>query len=344
MKICLGILARNEAQRIPTLISDLGRQTIFDRGGLTLEIHVVANGCTDETVPVARAALARERFTEQGVKTLVHDLPGGGKANAWNEFIHRFAPADTDYAFLLDGDIRIPEPDTLYLLLERLGGTPGAVVAVDRSVKDISLEPPRSLVEWFIRTCTGTADDPKTAIAGALYCVRFPAARQILMPIGLPGEDGFLRAMLLTSSFTHDERTERHVYVPEARHIFEALRSARAVFRHNIRLAIGTGINILIFRHFRDLRARGVDLQAYTRQRNEADPAWINDLIRTELRSKFFAIEPKFVLRRLLPVRRVLAAEALARLPARLVGVVFDLAVFLVANAMMRRGAGAGFW
>jgi glycosyltransferase involved in cell wall biosynthesis len=344
MKVCLGILARNEAQRIPDLISDLGKQTLLARADLQIEIHVVANGCTDNTVPVAEAAFRETGVDNYGVRFFVHDLPSGGKANAWNEFIHRLSPTDADFAFLLDGDIRIPEAFALVKVFDGLVAAPEAVVAVDRSVKDISLQPPKSIVEWMIRACTGTADDPTTAIAGALYCVRYAEARKVLMPIGLPGEDGFLRAMLLTSSFEHEERLNRHLYVPEARHIFEALRSIRAVFHHNIRLAIGTGINILIFKHFRQLRLRDVDLASYTKQRNQSDPNWINDLIRRELEKTFFAIEPKFVFRRVLPLQKVFAPRAWNRLPVRAIGVLFDGAVFVAANHRMRRGAGAGYW
>jgi glycosyltransferase involved in cell wall biosynthesis len=337
-------LARNEAERIPALIADLSKQTLFVRRDCRFEIHVVANGCTDDTVQVSRAALKRAAFDPALVRTIVHDLPGGGKANAWNEFVHRLAPDDTDIAFFLDGDILIPETFALEVIWQRLISTPGAVVAVDRSIKDIALQRPRNLVEWIIRACTGTADDPSKAIAGALYCVKFDIAQQITMPIGLPGEDGFLRAMLLTSSFTHDERIERHVYVPEARHIFEALRSIRAVFRHNVRLAIGTGINILLFKHFRSLRSKDVNLFDYTRDRNATDPAWINELVRNQARKSFFVIEPLFILRRLRPIRRILNRRELKRLPARLIGLAFDCAVFVAANMLMRRGAGAGYW
>jgi glycosyltransferase involved in cell wall biosynthesis len=344
MKVCLGILARNEAERIPDLISDLAKQTLLARIDLQMEIHVVANGCTDKTVPVAEAALTEAGLDKNGVEFFVHDLPSGGKAKAWNEFIHRLSPTDAELAFLLDGDIRIPETFALEKVFDGLVAAPEAVVAVDRSVKDISLQSPRSVVEWVIRACTGTADDPETAIAGALYCVRYSEARKVMMPIGLPGEDGFLRAMLLTSSFEHEERTYRHLYVPEARHIFEALRSIRAVFRHNIRLAIGTGINILIFKHFRQLRSKGVDLASYTTERNQSDPTWINELIRGELGRTFFAIEPKFVFRRVLPLQKVFAPRAWKKLPVRGVGVLFDGAVFVAANYLMRRGAGAGYW
>ena len=48
------------------------------------------------------------------------------------------------------------------------------------------------------------------------------------MPIGLPGEDGFLRAMILTSNFTKEENLDRLVFVEGARHIFESERTIPA--------------------------------------------------------------------------------------------------------------------
>ena len=59
--------------------------------------------------------------------------------------------------------------------------------------------------------------------------------------------------MILTSNFTKDENFDRLVFVEGARHIFELERTISGVFRHNVRLAIGTAINVLLFNHIREI-------------------------------------------------------------------------------------------
>jgi glycosyltransferase involved in cell wall biosynthesis len=346
LTVCIGILARNEEAGIANVINDLSEQTLLSDCRISVQVHLIANACTDQTVEIAREAFASASFTGLGVCSSVHEIAEPGKANAWNTFVHQIAPPSTDFVLLLDGDIRIPEPKSLELMVERLAASPGAVVAVDRSVKDIELEQPRGMVERLIRLATGTASDPRTAIAGACYCARYSEVRKIWMPIGLPGEDGFLRAMLLTSSFEREERTDRLLFVENAYHVFESMRDLMSVVRHNVRLAIGTAINILLFWHFMKLRKEGsVDLGEYVRDRNNRDPNWVNDLIIERLRSSFFPLEPRFLLRRWRAVHDHPARyRSLKVWTVALLGTLFDLVVFFRATLLMRKGSGIGYW
>ena len=54
MLISIGILAHNEEHDIGTLISDLAKQNLLANDALSIEIHVVANGCTDNTAGVSK--------------------------------------------------------------------------------------------------------------------------------------------------------------------------------------------------------------------------------------------------------------------------------------------------
>src|SRR5262245_43869608 len=119
MLVSIGILAHNEERDIGTLISDVSKQTLLQSASVSLQIHVVANGCTDDTVRVAKASLTAPAFSRENITTFVHDLPRPGKSNAWNEFVHSFVAPATDFAFLLDADIRIPESTTLQLVLDK---------------------------------------------------------------------------------------------------------------------------------------------------------------------------------------------------------------------------------
>jgi glycosyltransferase involved in cell wall biosynthesis len=345
LTVSVGILARNEEAGIAQLIEDLGEQSLLTDGRISVHVHVVANGCTDRTADAARRAFAAPPFVNLEAGSSVHELERTGKSNAWNTFVHEVVPESSDYLLFLDGDIRIPDRNSLKRVIERLTASPEAVVAVDRSVKDIELENPDGIVEKLIKLATGTAHDTRTAIAGACYCARFSEVRRIWMPIGLPGEDGFLRAMLLTSNFEHEERLERLVFVEDAYHVFESMRDLGGVIRHNVRLAIGTTVNILLFWHFMELRKKNLDIAEYVRARNVSDPDWVNDLTRDRLTTNYFPLEPRFLSRRLRGVMSRPARQRSAKTWAvALLGTGFDLVVFLKATLLMRKGAGAGYW
>jgi glycosyltransferase involved in cell wall biosynthesis len=347
MLISLGILAHNEASDIGNIIADIGNQTLLVRDDLAFEIHVVANGCTDGTVEVAKHALADSPFQRNNVNVFVHNLNRSGKSYAWNELIHRYASPITDFIFLLDADIRIPERESLLLMLDKLRQSKTASVAIDRSEKDLSTKTQKSFVERVILAGSGTAYDTRTVIAGGLYCARFDVLRSIIMPIGLPGEDGFLRAMILTSGFNDSEDISRLVFVDGARHIFESERTISGVFNHNIRLAIGTAINVLLFNHLRAQRANNpnINITAYISNRNQSDSNWINDLIKNEIKDgKYFLLNSDFILKRLKRLSSFTVTQRAQRLPITLFGIVFDIVLYLRANQLMRRGAGAGYW
>jgi glycosyltransferase involved in cell wall biosynthesis len=345
MIVSIAILGHNEAHDIANLIADLATQDLLQDDNLSLAFHVVANGCTDETVSVATSAFGALPFLRSNVTVTIHDLPRPGKSGAWNEFVHRLASQSTDFVFLLDADIRIPERTTLSRVLASLRASHTACVAVDESVKDLSLAPRKTLIERIILAASGTAYDTRTAIAGALYCARFEVLKRIWMPVGLPGEDGFLRAMILTANFSDDERLERLVFVEGARHIFESERTIRGVFRHNVRLTIGTAINILLFHHLRACLKTDKDIGSYIRRRNESDPNWVNDLIREEIRQgRYFLTNSNFIWKRWFRLRSFPISQQIRKAPIFVLGFVFDVALLIYGNVLMRKGVGAGYW
>lgn len=345
MKVCLGILARNEADRIGNLICDLVRQTLLTNDDVSIALYVVANGCTDKTAEVAQTTLVDIAFCTRGRLASVHHLSQAGKSNAWNEFIHNIVPQDTDCVFLIDADIRIPESEALQRMLDRLTSSKRAAVAVGGSVSDLSLRGANSVAEWLIKAGTGKANDPHSALSGAFYCARYAEVSKIWMPIGLPVENGFLRAMIMTSRFSETEEPERLVFVEGARHIFESEHSLRGVIRHNVRLAVGTALNVLLFKHLRKRFDEGIDLSQYIDSRNRQNSEWLNSLVEEALQqSTYFVIDKGIFLTRLGRLRRLHLRDQLKELPMLCVGLIFDLILFLRANTVMRRGKAAGYW
>jgi glycosyltransferase involved in cell wall biosynthesis len=347
MLIAISILAHNESTTIGKIISDIGRQSLLRRRDLSFEIYVVANGCSDDTAGVAKRSFDCSPFSDPRIKTNVYDLERAGKSFAWNKFVHNLASPNIDFVFMLDADIRVPQDDAMEKMLQAITGAPQAVVAVDRSEKDLVSQRPVTIVEQLILAGTGTAYNAKTSIAGGFYCAKYEALRSIVMPVGLPGEDGFLRAMLLTNSFSFREDLKRLVFVGDVKHIFESEKTINGVFRHNIRLAIGTAINALLFEHISELVSNepGIKVDRYISDRNDRDPEWINELIQERRKSgTYFILNKNFLLKRIHRLRSLSFKEKLKSLPILVFGVGFDVALFFKANALIRKGAGAGYW
>ena len=107
MSIAVGIMAYNEARSVGAAV-----RSVFDQQGprvRDLSLTLVASGCTDDTVPVARAAAAgdpRLRVLEQPVRE--------GTASAVTAFLRLAAPARV--LVLMGGDT-VLEPGALEALI-----------------------------------------------------------------------------------------------------------------------------------------------------------------------------------------------------------------------------------
>jgi glycosyltransferase involved in cell wall biosynthesis len=343
--ISIGILAHNEGDHIGALIEDLSRQTIFKKSDLRISLHVVANGCSDDTPSVSRKALQAESFQKPHVRTHVEELSKAGKANAWNEFIHALADKNSDYVFLLDADIRLVDDHTLALTLETLMTNPLACVAVGDPLKDVSLKQGKSLLDRLILSFSRTTHDVRTALAGAFYCVRYSTARSIWLPLGIIGEDGFLRAMILTSSFKQKEDIKRLIFVQGARVVFETRRNLRDILHHQIRCAMGTGVNVLLFADLRHQLQSIDSVEDYIKTRNDDDPSWLNSLIYEKMnQGKYFVMNKGFLTTRLKHFLSLPFPSQIVKFPVYALATALDLFVYLAANKKMRSGAATGFW
>ena len=344
MMISIGILAHNEEHQIGELIEDLGRQTLFGDNLRELVVHVVANGCKDRTGDVSREKLAAVFAGRPNIKWQVHDVIQPGKANAWNEFIHRFASEKTDFIFMLDADIRILDATTMALTVDALDKNQQACVAVDEPVKDLRPKHGKSAWERLVLSFSQTAQNVRNSVSGSFYCARYSVLKEIWLPTGTIGEDGFLRAMLLTDRFRKDEDLSRLVFVEGARHYFETRTEFGEIMHHQVRLAMGTGINVILFGHLREKRAENIDAGQYVRDKNKSDPKWIQGLIEQEMAKRYFVMDPRFTTRRFRRLKTFGPIERLKKAPVYLAGAIVDFFVYFQANRLMRKGAALGFW
>ncbi|GAB3775676.1 hypothetical protein GCM10028796_51920 [Ramlibacter monticola] len=342
-RIHIGVFAHNEENRIAGVLEDLARQDIFTRADVSVRVFVLANGCEDATVRVARDAVRRLPAALAACMEVV-DLPFSGKSRTWNHFVHALCVGQAEYICCVDGDIRVPSRSNLRLMLERIEAGDAHVVN-SRPRKDIELaDGPLSLVERIIVMGSGTGSDYRNSIAGSLYLARTAAVEGIYMPVGLPVEDGFLRAMILTRLLTQSEDFGRIHGDPGMWHVYESLRTVPALVRHQTRLVIGSAINTVVFDHL-CAHAQGFPQRSALLRSAAQDEGWLAGVLgRTLPRWPSGFVPLHFLLKRLegLRSRKEIGARRIVLLAT--LGFAFDLLVYVNAQLQMARGKGAGYW
>ncbi len=330
MRVDIGVFAHNEGAGIAAMVARLLAQ---DVSGMDARVLVLANGCTDDTAAQARAAGAE-----------VADLPLGGKSRTWNRFVHDLSRSDADVLIFVDADIEFTTPDSLQRLALGLVARPALWVLNSQPVKDIVARPHGlSVMDKIIAAAGGGLGDWKTAICGQLYAMPTPRARALHLPIGLPVEDGFLRAMVLTDALTAPENFARIDGLDDLSHIYTSERSIPALIRHQTRIIIGSAIN---FAAFDTLHALPAPDRLPELAKAAADDQWLPRAINAQLpRAPFGYVPLHFLTKRL--ARFVSNPREILR-PKRLVvavlGFGFDAIVYLLAQYRMARGTGAGHW
>ena len=138
--VAIGILAHNEEARIEQTLRSLFSQDVFRMDAT--ELVIVANGCTDKTAVAAERSLMDHRavWSARG-SARVEEIVAGGKANAWNQFVHRTECRKASLLVLMDADITILSSNTISSMIATFEASPQAVICVDRPVKDIELKP-----------------------------------------------------------------------------------------------------------------------------------------------------------------------------------------------------------
>lgn len=335
MIVDIGVFAHNEADHITHLVEDLRRQTLLSAGTIDVRVLILANGCTDSTVAVATTAAAGDE------RIAVADLAQGGKSRTWNRFVHELSRPEAELLLFCDADIGLPDESTMERLVRLLAERPELVAAPSRPVKDIVYAPagggaPRGL----IAASGGGLDDWRISISGQLYAARASAVRGFHLPIGLPVEDGFVRAMLLTNVLTEDEDLSLIDGDERAFHVYESETKVPNLLRHQRRIVIGSAINTALFTELRD---------AFGANPREAlaaaagDEQWVARTIRKRLPRWYGFVPTHFLFKRVVRYfnKPTLQPKAIVTTAA---GFGFDAVAYLMAQVAMARGVGAGHW
>lgn len=330
MRVDIGVFAHNEAEGIAAMVARMAAQDILATSGVSARILLLANGCTDDTV--ARA---------QSPAIEVIDLPEGGKSRTWNRFVHDLSRPDADVLVFVDADIAFCDAGAIRRLVDALGSL---WVINSQPIKDITARPEGlSALDKIIAAAGGGLDDWKTAICGQLYAMPATAARRFHLPIGLPVEDGFLRAMVLTDALTGPEDFSRIDGAADIFHIYASERTIGALIKHQTRIVIGSSLNLATFTAIRSLpeAQRHAELA-----RAALDPNWLGAIARAGMPRWPFGYVPgifltKRLTRSLANPRDLLRPK---RLLVTVLGFGFDLIVYLRAQVAMLRGTGVGHW
>jgi hypothetical protein len=336
------------------MLNSVFRQTLFDelaRRGRRAEFFCLANACTDATPRIAEEIFAaqkaqhpqRDAFTCHAL-----DLPERGKLNAWNLFVHRHAAREARYLVLLDGDILLEHPATLWNLCHALDARAEANVAVGEPVKDIAL---KARPTWRERLSLGASRLTQGAdaqLTGQLYCIRAAVARNIYLPRALPAcEDGFIKSVVCTNFLTEPLRPGRIVRVANASHIFEAYLSPGDILQNQKRQMIGqTFVHLLVDKCLPALAAEErVELAATLRRLDEKFPTWLQRLMAEHLHATrhCWRLFPGVLTFRWQRLARMRGAKKILHLPATLAGFAVTLLACWLAWRALRRGS-SDYW
>jgi Glycosyl transferase family 2 len=338
-RLSIGLLAHNEAPRIEATLVSLFKQDVFRY--FPTELAIIANGCTDETAEVSRRLLSqhREVWSTRGTAT-VEEILTPGKANAWNEFVHRVSSRHVSTLVIMDADISIIEPNSISSMIKTLHNDRSAVACQGRAIKDI--------VTFFgrlVASATSPIDPNNLGLCGQLYCVVASQARQIKLPAEITVEDGFLRALLLTCGFTRPEDTKRIIADPNAVHSYVSVATLRELFKHERWIVAGNIVNAMLFERFWSEARPGLSAMQLMECWLTLDPQWLEHYIRSQVKERGWRLLPKDIWTRRLSRLRGLPIEAkLRKLPIAAVASIVDAVIFTAAICDVRRGRAFRYW
>lgn len=348
MNISMGILACNEVDHITKMLDSLVQQTLFTQPDPTvnIEIHVIPNGCTDQTANVATTILKDliQPDIHPNIRWSVCELQEAGKANAWNHFVHECSNPQADYLFLMDADIVLLDPKTLESMTHLLETQKNVQVAVDKPVKDITFKAHKNLLEKLslaVSTISGnkTAAGKPSWICGQLYCARSEALRRIYLPLHVQMEDSFIYKMIVTDGLKTPNNPNRVIKAPSASHTFEAYTNIISLLRHQKWLIWGETVNELIYDDLLANSAPEEDISLIIKARNEQNPDWIYQAIQTATQThKNSWLIPKYILiRRFVGLLHKPALKAMIFLPLSVVTFLIDMGLSILVNLDLNR-------
>jgi len=339
MSIAICILAKDEAGCISDILAQLARQSLISGDQMDVDIHVVANGCSDDTVALALTQAAL--FHCKRAELHVHDIHPAGKSRSWNIAVHELVDPSAEIVIFIDADITLIDDQVLGLLLASLEGQPTAEVCSGFPVKDISAKPSKSPLDRFSLKVSEHSRY-EGAINGSLYVAKGAALREIWLPNQTPGEDGFLNALLVTRGFTEPPDPKIVISADQPTHYYKSHRPFD-FFLHERRMIVGTMINIWIFEHLWSLKLTA-PAGLLIRDWNGADPKWVEKLVERHARNQHWLVRNAIMFRRFTGRAGKPLWKRAAYVPIATAATILTLPAAVAANRRLKALGAADTW
>jgi glycosyltransferase involved in cell wall biosynthesis len=346
--VSIGMMAWNEEDSIQATLESLFRQSVFEKLSARheqCEILVLANGCTDRTVAVARdyfERMEREHPWVSGFTARVIDIPEPGRNNAWNRFVHEFSAVETRFITLMDADIVFHHRDTIFNLMHTMEQRPGVSATSGKQVKSIVFKPHKTVWERLSLATSAMTGTIEGQISGQLYCLRARVARNLYLPRDLSAnDDGFFKAAICTDFFSQPLDPARITRAPDAVNIYDAYLSPREILNNQKRQMIGqTGVHVLLDYVRRLSFEDRQNLAATLRQLEARDPDWLKRLIQDHVRTRpfFWQLFPGLLTFRFRRCLRLPGLKKITHLPAAFAGFVVTVIACSRAHRALRHG------
>lgn len=347
--LSIGIMAWNEEDSLRTTLESLFRQSVFEKLAAQheqVEVIVIANGCTDRTVPIARdffAQIEREHEWPDGFTARVIDLAQPGRNNAWNRFVHEFSALEARYISLMDADIVFHHRDTIYNLMATMERRPEVSATSSRQCKDLMFKERKTLMERVSLATSSMTGTIEGQITGQLYCMRAKIARNLYLPRDLSAnDDGFFKQAICTDFFSRPLEASRIQLAPDAAHIYEAYITLKDILNNQKRQMIGqTGVHVLL-EYVRQMpREERSNLADTLRALEAQDPDWLKKLITHHIKARpfFWQLFPGLLTFRFRRCFKLQGLRKLTHLPAATAGFVVTMIACARAHRTLRSGA-----
>jgi glycosyltransferase involved in cell wall biosynthesis len=356
LKLSVGVVAWNEESSIAAALESILKQTVFRNAkelGFEAELIVIANGCTDNTVEVTDEFFekARREFPENGpVRLRLEIVPEAGFANAWNLLAHTYSRPDADFIYFVNADIVIDQPEAFEWMLNELQKDSGMQVVSPVGRKHIEAAKCKTFCDRLNLAVTRFTEKNQTAqVRGHCFCARAAAMRSVWLPTRFPGAvDGAFKRMIISKMASTQDKPSRIGLARNAGYTFEAYRTFADIYHRRVRLFVGQTFIEALMRHLKTMRSEQPDLNlmAYLRARDEADPSWLNRLVQLSIYvNGLFATMPSPWFRfRFWKNPNIGIFRKLGMLPVAVIAFIFDIPVFLSAAWRLKTGRVSNVW
>ena len=345
MKILLGILVWNEEDIIKQTLQSLFKQSIFKKDEMEVELIVLANGCTDNTVKVSEKSInSLRKSVDCKLVPKVIDSKTPGKIKAWNDVMYKYSSGDEQYIIFMDGDIIFLQDDNLEKLIDALEKDQNAWISTDYPVKDIQFSGKKSLKDRLSLAFSKFTKKANGQLCAQLYCARSSFLRRFSIPEGLVAEDTYIKLLAVTNGLTEKPNEGRLIKVENTSHLFEAYTDFNAFFKNQIRQTI----SFTIWRIFKKeilKKEKKVNALEYSKEKYFENPEWFRGLIQKSFsEKKFWHIYSGAFSVRIKRLKLLSFPNKLIMFMPVILATIVDSLVFLVSNHKIKKGNIKNIW